>query len=115
VGQRYLTNVLSDRNMRHFRLIVAAPSASPDLGRAFYEAGPMRGAQMLGDFLARMKAEGRIDADDPVAAAHQFIGLCQNRLLKARLVNYVGAPTPEEIDTEVAAAVRTFMAAFAPG
>jgi AcrR family transcriptional regulator len=115
VGQRYLANVLSDRNMSHFRLIVAAAERSPDLGRAFYEAGPMRGAQILGDFLSRMKAEGRFQADDPVAAAHQFIGLCQNRLLKARLVNYVGEPTPAEIDTEVAAAVRTFMAAFAPG
>ncbi|HJV42158.1 TetR/AcrR family transcriptional regulator [Caulobacter sp.] len=114
LGQRYLTNVLSDRNMSHFRLIVAAAERSPDLGRAFYEAGPLRGAQILGDFLSRMKAEGRIEIDDPVAAAHQFIGLCQNRLLKARLVNYVGEPTPETIHAEVNAAVRTFMAAFAP-
>lgn len=115
VGQRYLANVLSDRNMSHFRLIVAAAERSPDLGRAFYEAGPLRGAQILGDFLSRMKAEGRFEADDPIAAAHQFIGLCQNRLLKARLVNYVGEPTPETIRAEVDAAVRTFMAAFAPG
>jgi AcrR family transcriptional regulator len=33
VGRRYLTNVLSDRNMRHFRLITAAAERSPDLGR----------------------------------------------------------------------------------
>lgn len=114
VGRRYLTNVLSDRNMSHFRLIVAAAERSPDLGRAFYEAGPSRGAQILGDFLSRMKAEGRLEADDPLAAAHQFIGLCQNRLLKARLANYVGEPDPETINAEVDAAVRTFMAAFAP-
>jgi len=114
LGQRYLTNVLSDRNMRHFRLIVAAAERSPDLGRAFYEAGPLRGAQILGDFLSRMKAEGRFEADDPLAAAHQFIGLCQNRLLKARLVNYVGEPTPETIRAEVDVAVRTFLAAFSP-
>ena len=44
VGRRYLANVLSDRNMSHFRLIVAAAERSPDLGRAFYEAGPSRGA-----------------------------------------------------------------------
>ena len=112
VGRRYLTNVLSDRNMRHFRLITAAAERTPDLGRAFYEAGPMRGAQILVDFLSRAKAEGRIDAEDPLAAAHQFIGLCQNRLLKARLVNYVGEPTPTEVDAEVSSAVATFLAAF---
>jgi AcrR family transcriptional regulator len=112
VGRRYLTNVLSDRNMRHFRLITAAAERSPDLGRAFYEAGPMRGAQILGDYLARAKADGRIRAADPVAAAHQFIGLCQNRLLKARLVNYVGEPTAQDVTAEVEAAVDTFLAAF---
>ncbi|MET3664972.1 TetR/AcrR family transcriptional regulator [Caulobacter sp. 1776] len=114
VGRRYLTNVLSDRNMRHFRLIVAAAERSPDLGKAFYEAGPRRGAAILGDFLARMRAEGHIRATDPVVAAHQFIGLCQNRLLKARLTNYIGEPTSAEVDTEVAAAVDTFIAAFGP-
>lgn len=112
LGRRYVTNIMSDRNMRHFRLIAAASERSPDIGRAFYEAGPLRGARLLGGFLARMKLEGRIDVPDPIAAAHQFIGLCQNRMLKARLVNYVGAPTPEEVDAEVETAVRTFMAAF---
>jgi len=112
VGRRYLTNVLSDRNMRHFRLITAAAERSPDLGRAFYEAGPLRGAQILGGYLARAKADGRIQAEDPLAAAHQFIGLCQNRLLKARLVNYVGEPTAAEVDAEVQSAVATFLAAF---
>ncbi len=112
LGRRYVTNVMSDRNMRHFRLIATAAERSPDLGRTFYEAGPLRGARLLGGFLARMKLEGRIDVTDPIAAGHQFIGLCQNRMLKARLVNYIGQPTPDEVDTEVEAAVSTFMAAF---
>lgn len=114
LGRRYLTNVMSDRNMRHFRLIATASERSPDLGRTFYEAGPLRGARLLGGFLARMKLEGRIEVEDPIAAGHQFIGLCQNRMLKARLVNYVGQPTPEEVDAEVKTAVTTFMAAFGP-
>ncbi|MBO9544519.1 TetR/AcrR family transcriptional regulator [Caulobacter sp.] len=112
LGRRYVTNVMSDRNMRHFRLIATAAERSPDLGRTFYEAGPLRGARLLGGFLARMKLEGRIEVADPIAAGHQFIGLCQNRMLKARLVNYIGQPTPDEVDAEVEAAVSTFMAAF---
>lgn len=114
LGRRYLTNVLSERNMRHFRLIVSAAERVPDLGRAFYEAGPLRGSRIVGDFLARMKDRDLIETADPLAAAHQFIGLCQNRLLKARLSNYVGEPTPEEVNAEVEAAVSTFIAAFAP-
>lgn len=114
LGQRYVTNVMSDRNMRHFRLIATASERSPDLGRTFYEVGPLRGARLLGGFLARMKLEGWIDVDDPIVAAHQFIGLCQNRMLKGRLVNYIAEPTPAEVDAEVATAVATFMAAFGP-
>ncbi len=114
IGRRYVTNVMSDRNMRHFRLIVAAAERTPDLGRAFYEAGPLRGARLLGDFLGRMHDQGLIDTPDPMSAAHQFIGLCQNRLLKARLVAYAAEPTPQEVAAEVEPAVRTFMAAFAP-
>ena len=112
LGRRYVTNVMSDRNMRHFRLIATASERSPDLGRTFYEAGPLRGARLLGGFLARMQLEGRINVPDPIAAGHQFIGLCQNRMLKARLVNYIGQPTPEEVEVEVDTAVATFMAAF---
>lgn len=112
LGRRYLTNIMSDRNMRHFRLIAVASERSPDLGRTFYEAGPLRGARLLGGFLARMALEGRIQVTDPIIAAHQFIGLCQNRMLKARLVNYIPAPTPAEVDAEVEGAVATFLAAF---
>ncbi len=114
LGRRYVTNVMSDRNMRHFRLIATASERSPDLGRTFYEVGPLRGARLLGGFLARMQLEGRIQVQDPIAAAHLFIGLCQNRMLKARLVNYIGEPTPEEVDAEVAIAVGAFMGAFGP-
>lgn len=112
LGRRYVTNVMSERNMRHFRLIATASERSPDIGRTFYEVGPLRGARLLSGFLARMKLEGRIEIEDPIVAAHQFIALCQNRMLKARLVNYVGEPTPAEVDAEVATAVATFMAAF---
>jgi AcrR family transcriptional regulator len=113
IGRRYVTNVMSDHNMRHFRLIVAAAERSPDLGEAFYEAGPLRGARLLSGFLERMRDKGLIDAADPLSAAHQFIGLCQNRMFKARLVGYSNAPTPQEVEAEVDAAVGTFMAAFA--
>ncbi|ENZ83903.1 MULTISPECIES: TetR/AcrR family transcriptional regulator [Caulobacter] len=114
IGRRYVTNVMSDRNMRHFRLIVSAAERSPELGKAFYEAGPLRGARLLGGFLARMRDKGLIDAADPLSAAHQFIGLCQNRMLKSRLVGHSSEPTRQEVDAEVDAAVRTFVAAFAP-
>ena len=49
-----------------------------------------------------------------MSAAHQFIGLCQNRLMKARLCNAVPELTAAEIESEVTAAVATFLRAFRP-
>ncbi len=48
-------------------------------------------------------------------AARQFIGMCQNHLLKARLCNAMAAPTSEEIDREVLPAVNMFLAAYGTG
>ena len=114
LGRTYLSIVLSDFSLRNFRVIVAEAQRSPAIGRAFYESGPQRGSRLLADFLEQAAAKGQLRVPDPLRAAHQFIGLCQNRLMKARLCNFMPEPTPEEIDVEVIAAVETFLAAFGP-
>jgi AcrR family transcriptional regulator len=114
LGQTLLEMMLSGFGLRNFILVVSEAVRAPEIGRAFYEAGPLRGSRMLAGFIAGAVDDGRLRRCDPQAAAHQFIGLCQNRLLKARLCNAAPEPTPEEIAVEVAAAVETFMAAFGP-
>jgi hypothetical protein len=114
LGRNYLSIVLGDTNLRNFQVIVAEAQRSPDLGRAFYEAGPSRGAGILGDYLKSMADKGLLEIDDPLQAAHEFIALCQNRLWKARLCNVSGMPTPAEIDQQVSRAVRVFLAAYGP-
>ena len=112
VGEALLRVVLSDFGLRNFRLIIAEAPRAPEIGRAFYEAGPMRGAGRLAEFSGRAVTWGRLRPCDASAAAYQFIALCQSRLLKVRLCNYGPEPTDAEIGAEVAAAVDTFMAAF---
>lgn len=114
LGRTLLRMVLSDFSLRNFTLVISEAGRAPDIGLAFYEAGPLRGAARLADFIAKSAAEGRLRQCDSLAAAHQFVGLCQNRLMKARLCNAAPEPTEAEIATEVAAAVETFMAAYGP-
>jgi len=111
-GRIYLSIVLSDFSMANFRVIVAEAQRTPEIGQAFFEAGPRSGAKLLGATLQKAVDSGQLEIDDPVHAAQQFIGLCQNRLLKARLCNAMAEPTPEEIDREVLPAVRVFLAAY---
>jgi AcrR family transcriptional regulator len=115
LGVAYLNFVLSDFAQINYRVIIAEAPRNPEIGRTFYETGPMNGARRLADLLAKAAARGDLKLDDPLRAAHQFIGLCQNRLMKARQCNYMPEPTAEETASEVAAAVETFLAAFGTG
>jgi AcrR family transcriptional regulator len=114
LGRVLLRFVLSEFGLRNYILVVSEAGRSPNIGRLLYEAGPMRGAARLTEFIAWSAGEGRLRPCDPQMAAHQFIGLVQNRLWKARLCNAIPDPTEAEIDAEVAAAVETFMAAYGP-
>jgi len=104
--------VLTDFNLRNFRLIVAEAERSPEIGRIFYDAGPRMGAERVGELLAGMAQAGHLDLEDPLEAAHQFLGLVQNRYFKARLCNAIPELTRQQIEDEAAFATRTFLRAF---
>lgn len=112
LGVSYLRMVLSDHNLRHFRMITAEAERSPEIGQIFYKSGPLSGAIRLASFLEQAIHDGVLRIDDPMRAAHQFTALCQNRLLKARLCAASGEPTDAEVEAEVAAAVNVFMATY---
>lgn len=115
IGRSYVRTVLSDENLRHFRLICAEAERSPEFGRAFYEAGPGKGHKRMADQIETWVEEGRLKLDDPWLAAQQFLTMCQNRWFKARVANYLPEPTEAEMQAEVKSAVDTFLRAFGAG
>jgi AcrR family transcriptional regulator len=114
VGHAFLSRVLSDANLRHFRLIVAEAEREPEFGRMFYEMGPRRSELRLAERMSVWAAKGLIAAPDPERAAQHYLGLCQNCYFKARLCNYVPELTEAQVETEVAAAIEAFLKAYGP-
>jgi AcrR family transcriptional regulator len=114
IGRAYLTRVLTDFNLRNFRLISAEAERSPDIGLTFYNAGPRLGGERVAELLAGMAKAGHLDLDgeDPLDVAHQFLGLVQSRYFKARLCNAIPELTAKQIEDEAALATRTFLRAF---
>jgi AcrR family transcriptional regulator len=112
IGRAYLTRVLTDFNLRNFRLIASEAERSPEIGQTFYDAGPRKGAERVGELLQGMAEAGHLDLDDPFEAAHQFLGLVQNRYFKARLCNAIPELTQKQIEDEAALAANTFLRAF---
>ena len=102
----------SDFALRNFVLVSSEAHRAPQLGQTFYAAGPARGVRQLIGFLSREMDAGRLRPADPEVAAHQFVGLCQHRLFKARLCNAASEPTDCEVEQEAARATTTFLAAY---
>ncbi|MGE3142953.1 MAG: TetR/AcrR family transcriptional regulator [Hyphomonadaceae bacterium] len=113
VGARYVAMLSSDEFVQPYRMVIAEAGRAPEVGVAFYENGPARGATVLAAYIARAMEEGALRRDDPAHAAEHFIALCHHRFSKIRLCNVAPAPSEAEIAQEVERAVRVFMAAYA--
>lgn len=111
-AKRYLRVFTSEKTLQNWRVISAESAKSPEIGRLFYESGPLRGARLVADFLQKAVGRGELRIDDALHAAHQFTSLIHGRMIKARLLNYLSVPTDEEIDTEVNAAMFVFFSAY---
>jgi AcrR family transcriptional regulator len=99
--------------LAHVRTVIAASHKFPQLGRAFYEAGPCFGANRLSGYMRRMTDEGRLKIADIDRAAWQFLELCQAGTFKPLLFRMVDELTTAEIEAGVSAAVDVFLAAYA--
>lgn len=95
-----------------FRVCIAEAGRFPDIGRAFYEAGPEQARALLVEFFGGAASRGDLAIDDPVIAADQFAALCKTGgFLRALL----GAPpvSEQQIDRVAEEAVKTFLARYA--
>jgi len=113
-GERLLRLLVSDFALSAHRIVIGVAERMPELGREFYENGPMQGARRIADYLDRKVAQGQLEIDDTALAAVQFLDLCQSTLLRPRLFNAVRNPPSEtEIARVVASAVEMFLARYA--
>src|SRR5580693_3156847 len=53
LGARFLDLILADEAVATYRLVIAEAGRFPELGRIFYEAGPVRGSENIARFLVQ--------------------------------------------------------------
>lgn len=96
------------------RIVIGVAERMPDIGRSFYENGPMQGTRLIARHLDRMVAEGKlVPIADTGLAAVQFIDLCQSTLTRPRLFNAVRTPPDEaEIEHVIEEAMAMFLARY---
>jgi len=115
MGVSLMEMMLEPAHIAQVRTVTAAASKFPQIGRAFYAAGPQFGQDRLAAWLRRKADEGHLAIDDYDAAATQFFNLAQGALFRKMLFGAEPMPPRAEIERTVDGAVRVFLAAYQPG
>lgn len=105
--------LLSDFAQQVFRICVAERDRFPELGRAFYEAGPKNGQARLMEYLDTAVAKGELRIEDTEMAAEQFAELCRVKLWNQAAFGIRDRFTQGEIDSVARHAVDMFLARYA--
>ncbi len=111
-GVRLISRMAEPGTRALARVVIAAAEKFPNIGRAFYEAGPLYGATRLAAELENLERSGALKVPDPERAAWQFVDLCQSHVYKRLLFGVVPSISREDIEASVEAGVDVFMKAY---
>jgi hypothetical protein len=101
--------------MGYYRMIIGASQQFPEIGQAYYEAGPRQMLEALSQWIAREERLGRLDAGgESTIAAEHFLGMITGQI-EARWLLGVGTEmSPNEIERRAKFCADVFMRAFGP-
>jgi AcrR family transcriptional regulator len=111
-GCRLMEMMVRPEHLAHVRTVVAAAGKFPQLGKAFFEAGPCFGAGCLSTYLRRKSEQGVLEIKDFELAAWQFLELIQAGRFKALMFRMRDDIAPAEIVAGVEAGVDVFLKAY---
>jgi AcrR family transcriptional regulator len=111
-GVRLISRMAEPGTRALARVVIAAAEKFPNVGRAFYEAGPLYGATRLAVELESLEKSGALKVPDPERAAWQFVDLCQSYVYKRLLFGVVDSISHDDIEASVEAGVDVFMKAY---
>jgi TetR/AcrR family transcriptional repressor of mexJK operon len=112
VGEKTMRVFLSPPVVALYRHIIAEAGRFPDLGRTIFDRGPSVIQTAIASHLQRWDRTGALRIDDPVAAAVQFLALCQGDLLSRARLAVLEYPVDDQVRDTVKRAVRTFVRAY---
>jgi len=106
VGYRLSKALNTESNINLFRIIVAESPRFPDLGRLYYQSGPVRGYKMLSHYLGQMLDLSEAEAE---LAAMQFFDMVKAPLHLQLLIQHKSTVRDQEMRDNVKRAVTTFL------
>lgn len=114
LGQTFLDMLLQPDLLAFLRIVAGAAAKFPEIGKAYFDAGPCYGSARLGGYLERQTLQGALRVDDPPLAARQFLDLCKTGIHLRMMLGDSKPPSRAEMDRNLDSAVKVFLAAYGP-
>jgi len=111
-GLRLAGLLTRPESIAQIRTVIGIAARLPEIGQAFFEAGPRHGTGRLAAYLDRQVAYGRLSIRDTRRAATQFGELSQGWLVKRLLFRESDTISDAEIVESVERACDMFLAAY---
>ena len=112
VGRSFMALLTKPEHIAQVRTVIAVAPRFPEIGRAFYEAGPQHGTAKLATLLTRHAAAGALTIPDAPRAAVHFAQLCQGDAYRRLMFGLTDTIPQDEIDETVEQAVEVFLRAY---
>lgn len=114
-ARRFIEELTQPLHVSLVRMVIGAAEKFPDLGRAFFEAGPRYGSERLAAYLAAQAEHGVLTIEDPTLAAWHFLGLCHQPTMAATIMGAAPAPDAAQTERYARAAVAAFLNGYRTG
>lgn len=113
-GERFLHMILCPNALRWHRICAAEGEKFPELRNAFIRGGAVQVQGRLAGYFAAQAAAGRLEIDDPAAAALQFFSLLKSETHLAAVCGEPIDASPEDVVRQVHRAVHVFLYGYIP-
>ncbi len=106
---RFGTLLNAEETMAYVRLVVAVAEKFPEIGQAFYEAGPAYGNAKIAAYLQSKMDDGTLRQADATLAATQFVELVMCGMVKPKLFGAEKIAPKYKLETVVNSGVALFL------
>lgn len=113
-GRALLATLVKPHSVALWRAAMAGAVETPEVARAFFEAGPRASRRALADYLRLETEAGRLDCLDPQQAAEFFASMVLGSHQTAGLLGVEPELDEARIDAIATEAAARFLRAYAP-
>ena len=112
IADQMIEFITSDFGRRIFRICVGESDRFPELGREFYESGPLLVRERLVEYFHKASEKGELQITDFELAAEQFHELCKADLFPRMVFNMADTFSTAEKQRVTQGAVEMFLARY---